>query len=152
MKMNSLETGSVKVVLVTAQIVTSIAWNVNIEFPSPFSHMLQVFSICSLDFLNLDCLAGNYLYSIIIWSFIPMVLAFGIALIDIGRMMTSHLLQRHRHHHAQQSDLTSGGGGEGDEVALFQWKWSTTASWLVLFLSYITVPLVMQKQLRAFDW
>lgn len=31
LRFNSLETGSVKVVLVTAQIVTSISWNVNIE-------------------------------------------------------------------------------------------------------------------------
>ena len=48
-----------QVVWVSYQIVQSAAWNLNIQFPQPYSDLLKIFSIFSLDFLNVDCLSGE---------------------------------------------------------------------------------------------
>ena len=51
----SFDSGSVKVVWVTSQIIVSISWNLDIKFPAPFSSLLTLMSVFSLDFLALEC-------------------------------------------------------------------------------------------------
>ena len=41
------------------EIVMSCAWNLDIEYPSPFSQLLALLSIFSLDFLAIECFQGN---------------------------------------------------------------------------------------------
>ena len=46
-------------VWVSYQIIQSTSWNLNIQFPAPYSSLLRIFAIFSLDFVNVDCFSGQ---------------------------------------------------------------------------------------------
>ncbi len=48
--LSKFDSGMIKVIWVTAQILSSIRWNVSIEFPEPFSTFLNIISFTRLDF------------------------------------------------------------------------------------------------------
>ncbi len=50
---------SMQVVWVSYQIIQSTSWNLNIQFPAPYSSLLRILAIFSLDFFNVDCFSGQ---------------------------------------------------------------------------------------------
>jgi hypothetical protein len=73
--LSMVDTGTLRVAYSTYQITSSVAWTLNFEFPQPFAKMVQLMSILSLDFLQLDCIQNaNAFTTVIAWSLIPVVL------------------------------------------------------------------------------
>ena len=54
-----VDKGDLKVMWSTLQIICSVQWNLGVEFPAPFSNLLDVLSFLQLDFLTLDCVSGE---------------------------------------------------------------------------------------------
>ena len=54
-----VDKGDLKVMWSTMQIISSVQWNLGINFPSPFSKFLEVLGFLQLDFLTLDCVSGE---------------------------------------------------------------------------------------------
>ena len=50
-----VDRGMLKVLWSTAQILSTISWNLALHFPAPFSDMLTTLSFSELDFSSLDC-------------------------------------------------------------------------------------------------
>jgi len=57
--LTKLDKGSMQVCWSTYQIISTIAWNLSVEFPPPFSSFLSLLSFLQLDFLSLDCVSGQ---------------------------------------------------------------------------------------------
>ena len=72
-----VDSGTFRVLWSTYQIVQSVAWNLNIKFPSPFSDLISIMSLFSFDFLSLECVndGTDEFVTVILWSCIPIVLA-----------------------------------------------------------------------------
>jgi hypothetical protein len=56
------------------QILDSISWTLEFQFPSPLSQFLQSLHILSFDFFILDCIPGNYLSLVLFWSLLPLLI------------------------------------------------------------------------------
>jgi hypothetical protein len=84
-----IDEGTVKVLWTTTQIVSSVQWNLNVEFPSPFSKLLEILSFLQLDFLTLDCVSGknSYFAKVYVTQFFPIFLALVIALLGALRVL-----------------------------------------------------------------
>ena len=54
-----VDKGDLKVMWSTMQIISSVQWNLGINFPAPFSKFLEVLGFLQLDFLTLDCVSGE---------------------------------------------------------------------------------------------
>lgn len=50
------DSGSLKLLWATYQIIMSCSWNLDVTFPDPFNNMLGFMTVFSLDFLTLECL------------------------------------------------------------------------------------------------
>mmetsp|Transcript_31113 Transcript_31113/g.40023 ORF Transcript_31113/g.40023 Transcript_31113/m.40023 type:complete len:405 (-) Transcript_31113:1385-2599(-) len=135
-----VDSGSLKVLWVTSQIIVSSSLTLNIKFPSPFSNMLGFMSVFSFDFLSLECLytKGNvYLRTAYVWCIVPIVIASLIILVGIGRIMTHCSLNYH---------LRDIGGTMTNQQDIINQH-----TWMLLFLSYVVLPPVSNKQLQIFD-
>jgi len=131
---SNIERGSIKVVWVTAQIIVSISWNLDITFPSPFKEMLGLFSIFSLDFLALECVSDGveqrYFTTVILWCVIPIIMLAMIGGVGVVRWMRV----------SRNSD-------EAEDVVKIVNQHVT----LSLLLTYLVLPPVANKQLQALD-
>jgi hypothetical protein len=70
------------------QIVQSVTWSIDVNFPSPFTEMMSALSIFSFDFLSLECLFknSNHLLSVYLWSATPVAIAV--------LLVVAHFIQR----------------------------------------------------------
>jgi len=129
---SNIERGSIKVVWVTAQIIVSISWNLDITFPSPFKEMLGLFSIFSLDFLALECVSDGveqrYFTTVILWCVIPIIMLAMIGGVGVVRWMRV----------SRNSDEA------GDVVKIVNQHVT-----LSLLLTYLVLPPVANKQLQG---
>ena len=143
--LSNLDSGSLKVMWVTYQIIVSSSFTLDITFPSPFSNMLGFLTIFSLDFLALECLDRNgnaYFVTVYLWCIIPILLGFMILLIGIIRILISSsfnsLIENNNENNNEKEE-------ERRERIINQ------HIWLCLFLSYLVLPPVSSKQLQSFD-
>jgi hypothetical protein len=114
--------------------------------------MLNMLSVLSFDFLNLECLNHGdqaYYVAVYLWCLIPIFL--GIAVVAIGVV---RLVYEDRFNTSSSSSTTS------SSTTSFTLSASSSASsnkvasqhiWLLLFISYIVLPPVSNKQLAVFD-
>ena len=129
-----LDSGTFRVVWSTYQIVQSIAWNLNIKFPSPFSDFLSALSVFSFDFLSIECVSdrANQFVSVLLWSGVPIVLAFfNMVIYAVRRTRTVAIYDGS----AQNFDL---------------WKENINQQHMYLFLmlTYLVLPPVSRKQFQ----
>jgi hypothetical protein len=104
------------------QIIQSVTWSIDVEFPSPFSGMMSAFSVFSFDFLSLECLfnQSNHFVSVYLWSVTPIAVAVG--------LVATYAL-RFKRTNAQRAALTN----------------------RVLLLGFLALPPVSLKLLQALD-
>jgi len=129
-----LDTGCLKVLWVTYQIVVSSSFTIGIEFPSPFSNMLGMLSIFSFDFLALECFNRDddaYYITVYLWCTLPLIAALLIILGGLFRI-------------GVQSYILSSSQTCKEDIV-------NQHFWLLLFLSYLVLPPVSNKQLQIFD-
>mmetsp|Transcript_26890 Transcript_26890/g.31711 ORF Transcript_26890/g.31711 Transcript_26890/m.31711 type:complete len:1775 (-) Transcript_26890:503-5827(-) len=143
-----VDTGSLKVIWVTYQIIVSSAITLNIKFPKPFSQMLRFLSVFSLDFLALECIdtgRNPYFDTVYLWCILPLALAGAITLVGCARILFQH----------SSFDLKQLWQDVQTPRSLFstskQQSIVNQHSWLLLLLSYVTLPPVSNKQLQIFD-
>ena len=77
-----VDRGMLKVIWSTFQITSTVAWNLNVIYPKPFSELLFTLSFLQLDFLSLDCARGetNYFARVLVVTLTPVVMAVAIAI------------------------------------------------------------------------
>jgi len=128
------------------------------QFPSPFSQMLSSLSIFSLDFLALECLnfQGSYdVYytTVLLWCVLPLFMGFVIVTVGFIRYAQLSLVtsSHYLHHRKSPSSKSSSGLIDVDIIAQEVKKIYDQHMWLLLFLSYLVLPPVSNKQLQAFD-
>jgi hypothetical protein len=80
-----LESGSLKVLWSTFQILQSISFNLSVLFPNPYSTFVGYLAFFELDFISIDCFNGDYLLGVFIASVVPVLLALLCWLVFIGR-------------------------------------------------------------------
>jgi hypothetical protein len=73
---SQLDNGAIRVIWSNYQIINSVQWTLNIEFPSPFKELLGILSFFSFDFLSLSCMfrTDTYFKTVLMWSGIPIML------------------------------------------------------------------------------
>jgi hypothetical protein len=125
------------VLWVTYQIVVSTSFALDVKYPQPFSTGLGFLSLFSLDFLALECInlsyyvsANPYFATVMVWCAVPIMLSLIIAVIGFIRICL------HKAVKGLQNDVSS----IVDHHV-----------WLLLFLSYIVLPPVANKQLQSLD-
>jgi len=128
--LSSFDRGSLKVVWVTSQIIVSISWNLDISFPSPFSELLGLFSIFSLDFLALECMNDDvqqrYFTTVVLWCVLPILMFLAIVAVGYLRVKVNEK--------DESFDRTS---VVNQHVSL------------ALLLTYVVLPPVANKQLQG---
>jgi hypothetical protein len=108
-----------------------------VQFPTPFSAMLQSLTIFSMEFLALECLNTSsnmnvYYVTVILWCVLPICAALVIIVIGLIRRAKSSVL----------------GSRESGLVVKMIYDQHI---WFLLLLSYLVLPPVSNKQLQAFD-
>jgi len=129
---SSFESGALKVMWVTYQIIMSTRWNLDIKFSSPFSDMYQYLSIFSFDFLSIECFTSHsrYYKSVYLWSLLPIFICFVVILVFVLR----YFILRH--------------------YDLFEYNKTTIMNqhiWFVLVLTYVILPATSMKQLQSLN-
>jgi len=71
----NMESGTLKLLWATFQIIQSINFNLSITFPYPYSAIQRYLSFFELDFLSTDCYKSGYLLSVYLASAFPIFLA-----------------------------------------------------------------------------
>ena len=140
--LSSIDMGSLKVCWVTYQIVISCSWSLDIRYPFPFSHFLGLLSFFTLDFLAVECfqdddVADRYFTTVYLWSAIPLMLASLIVVVGAARLAFLWALP--------ESSNLRGSKRKMREHLLNQHVW------LLLLLSYMTLPPVAMKQFQSLD-
>jgi len=125
----SFDSGSLKVLWVTYQIIVSVSWNLDVKFPILFGNMLSLLSVLSLDILSVECFQSysshRYFVTVYLWSMIPIAIAFIIIIIGTVRFYLARVEERN---------------------AVL-----SKHIWLLLLLSYLVLPPVTMKQLQGLD-
>ena len=120
----TLDSGSLKIIFSTYQIIQSISITTNVAFPSPFADLLGSMAVLSLDTSALECSAWGGVYSTVyLLTALPLILAALIALLGIGRVYLSSSVERRA-------------------VIVSQ------HSWMIILLSYLVVPPVVTNSSR----
>jgi hypothetical protein len=124
--MRSVDSGTTRVVWGTYQIVQSVTWSLDVEFPAPFTTMMGGLSVFSLDFLSLECAfqKSDMFVSVYLWSAAPVVVA-----VLLGAV------------HALRRRWSSSSSSHADL--------DRQHAYLYLLLSFLVVPVVTRKQLQA---
>jgi hypothetical protein len=127
--------------------------------------MMSALSIFSLDFLALECLTygdSAYYNTVYLWCLIPIFLGCLIVCLGLGRIIIvmmyakekSNLLPSSGSSVALPSEVKERDLGVESEAVRKYKKQETIINqhvWLLLFLSYIVLPAVSNKQLEIFD-
>jgi hypothetical protein len=130
--LKSIDTGSLKVVWVTYQIVISTGWSLDIRYPFPFSQLLGLLSFFTLDFLAMECFqdtqdtAQRYFTTVYLWSAIPILLAVVLVLVGVARVALVNMMPDLIIHFSSKRKARAGVVNQH--------------MWLLLLLSYITLP------------
>ena len=120
---NIFDLGTIKIVISTYQLIASLPWTLNVEFPEPFRGFLAVISILNLNLfgtVSLDCFGlpvPSYHMYVLITSIAPVIVT---ALIWAVHALRHGNVRNHEH----QQDGTLNRG------PMF---WS-------LFISYLVAP------------
>ncbi len=138
----SIDTGALKVLWVTYQIVISCTWSLDIHYPEPFSQLLGLLSFFTLDFLAVECfqdadVAERYFTTVYLYSAIPCLLALVIILIGSVRVALLEALPLIAIPHGSRRKARA--------------QIVNRHVWLLLLLSYMTLPPVAMKQFQSFD-
>ena len=125
--MRSVDSGMLRVVWSTYQIVQSVTWSLDIVFPKPFTTMMSGLAIFSFDFLALECAFkdSNQFTSVYLWSAAPVAVAALLAVV--------HAVRRARLPRQRRTVL------------------DRQFAYLYLTLSFLVVPSVTRTQLQALD-
>jgi hypothetical protein len=119
----------------------STSLNLDISYPPPFSTLLGMLSVFSLDFLALECfqedVENRYYTTVILWSTIPIML--GLAIFIVGGVRV-HVLRR-----SLAAELTTSDNNHEQAHIINQ------HIWCALLLSYLVLPPVANKQLQSLD-
>ena len=139
----SIDIGALKVCWVTYQIVISCSWSLDIRYPFPFSHLLGLLSFFTLDFLAVECfqegdVATRYFTTVYLWSAIPLLVGLCIVIIGALRVVMLGLLLK-------LQGLRDGFRRRAQQDVCNQHVW------LLLLLSYLTLPPVAMKQFQSLD-
>ena len=77
--MSAVDTAKIRIIYSTLQIILGVSWNLDVDFPSPFSHMSSVLSsLVSLEIIPFQCVLGGSqatLASVVALSAVPFALA-----------------------------------------------------------------------------
>jgi len=131
--MRNIDSGSLKVVWVTYQIIASTSFNLDIQFPAPYSSVLGALNFFSLDFLSLECYQKSedrYFTTVYLYSVAPIVMCL---LLMVGSSFILAFV------------LLTGGGPKAAHTVKSQ------AVWYFLGLTYVVLPPVSMKQLQSLD-
>jgi len=122
--LRQVDSGDLRVAWANYQIIQSVAWNLDLQWPSPFKEMLTYLSFFSFDLFSLECFFehSDYFLTVYIWSTAPLIFA---ALLVLGHKLRSTFSRT---------------VGE-----------SETLTFRLLLLCYLVLPPVTLKQLQAFD-
>jgi hypothetical protein len=108
----------------------STSWNLDITYPAPFSVLLGMLSVFSLDFLAVECfqedVVNRYFTTVMLWSSIPIVLMFAIVFVGIVRLFIHH-------------SFTTASGGDFYEDT-HRHRIINEHVWCALLLSYLVLP------------
>jgi hypothetical protein len=126
-----VDSGVLKVIWSTFQIVQSIAFNINVRFPFPYSTVQSFLSFLDLDYLSVICFNGNYLQEVTIISIIPFFLMITCWIVFILRILYRGI---------------EFGFHSRDMRVLY-----AQHCHMSLLLIYIVVPTVVGKQFRALN-
>jgi hypothetical protein len=131
----SIDSGALKLLWSTFQIVQSVSFNLNVTFPYPYTEITKWLAFIQLDFLNIDCLNGTFYLNVYLSSAFPMILALVCWLIYGIRYLIETCLGFINSHHQKEvlHELYS------EHMHAF------------LLLIYIFVPPVANTQFKALD-
>ena len=126
-------------------------WTLDIRYPQPFSSLLGLLGIFSMDFLALECFQGSgvapderYFATVLLYSIIPILLASLVAVAGVARAFIARsILLRAKQH-------TSSSSSAGD-VSAAVGRIANQHVFLLLLLSYLVLPPVASKQFQALD-
>jgi hypothetical protein len=130
-----LESGTIKVMWSTFQIVQSISFNLSVNYPDPYSSIISYFSFFELDFLSVDCFKGGYLLSVLIATVVPILVALICWVVYLFRLVYFNALS-----------FSEIDGWDSQSKQMFAQH--VHASLLII---YVFVPPVANKQFKALD-
>jgi hypothetical protein len=130
-----LESGTIKVMWSTFQIVQSISFNLSVNYPDPYSSIISYFSFFELDFLSVDCFKGGYLLSVLIATVVPILVALICWVVYLFRLV---------YFNALSFSEIDGWASQSKEM----FAQHVHASLLII---YVFVPPVANKQFKALD-
>jgi hypothetical protein len=160
----NVDTGSLKVIWVTFQIIMSCSWNLDIEYPPPFNNLLSALGFMSLDFLSIECLQDakeRYYTTVYLWSIAPIVATGAIFITALMRisyayskfsasLVSQSLKSRRFRMRSENPDI--------DSPIVKRQKYETEKQqiiaqgvYLALLLSYLVLPPVAMKHFQALD-
>ena len=124
--LSHVDGGSWKVILSTWQIVLSVAFNLEVSFPDPFSSALNGLSWLSINLGGIQCLGWTVYDQVFFASAVPLALAVLISITGQVRIMRAN-------------NVNSQGCIKNH------------TTWMVLFLSFFVLPPISSLQLGAFN-
>ena len=118
----------------------SCTWSLDIRYPYPFDQLLGLFSFFTLDFLAVECfqdtnVAERYFTTAYLWSAIPIVLAVVVVVCGAARIALLEMLPLIAIPHGSRVKARA--------------QIVNQHVWLLLLLSYMTLPPVAMKQFQS---
>jgi hypothetical protein len=110
---------------ISETVIQSVTWNLDVQYPYPFSSLLSILSIFSFDFISSACMfpeSANLLSEVYMWSAMPAALSTSLLLSYLARMSLP--------------------GANFDELR-------SQHTYYVLLMSYLTLPSVSLKQFQV---
>ena len=122
------------------EIIMSTSLNLDISYPPPFSTLLGMLSVFSLDFLALECfqedVENRFYTTVFLWSTIPIIFALVIFFVGGVRVLL----------HRSSLAVSTNSDDELKESKIINQH-----IWCALLLSYLVLPPVANKQLQSLD-
>jgi len=165
------KSGSLKVLISAYQIIQSVTYSMEVEYPKIFSMSLKWLSFLALDLPGLEC-SGMSIYDRVYFaSLSPMILAFIIVLIGKLRIIKlkndNKILQENNNNNNDENENVQNekirkakntpiNKKQKQKLSPLQMKneidkINSFHAWSLLFLSYLVLPPVTGKQLKALD-
>ena len=158
------DSGTFRTLWSTYQVVQSVAWNLSVSFPAPFSNLIDFLSLFSFDFLSLECMwkDSDHFTSVLLWSIIPIILAAVNLLVCACRRV---LLLMPRRDLAASTTYSSSWGVKFATLLLDELKGQSGVlpsdergkvltrqhTFWLLMLSYLVLPPTTRKQFQSLD-
>mmetsp|Transcript_38171 Transcript_38171/g.49396 ORF Transcript_38171/g.49396 Transcript_38171/m.49396 type:complete len:453 (-) Transcript_38171:2219-3577(-) len=166
------KTGSLKVLISTYQIIQSVTYSLNINYPKIFSISLRLLSFLAFDFPGMECNGIGVYDRVYVSSITPMIVAIIIYLSGEFRI---YYTKKHHHHLLKELNNNNNGTNNNnndvnnnpespshkknkknriDDAYSLKKKCNKIKSqhaWSLLFLSYLVLPPITGKQLKSLD-